>query len=63
MTPLGELERKVMDELWASMGTAWTVREVAEHLPSHAYTTVLTVLDRLEHKGLVSRQRCERAHR
>jgi predicted transcriptional regulator len=63
MTRLGELERRVMDELWASMGHARTVREVSEHLPSHAYTTILTVLDRLEHKGFVQRQRDERAHR
>lgn len=63
MTRLGELERRVMDELWATMGRARTVREVSEHLPSHAYTTILTVLDRLEHKGFVHRQRDERAHR
>lgn len=63
MTRLGELEGKVMDELWSSMGTERTVREVAEHLPTHAYTTVLTVLDRLEHKGLVRRSRNGRAHR
>jgi predicted transcriptional regulator len=63
MTRLGELERRVMDELWSSMGTERTVREVAEHLPSHAYTTVLTILDRLERKGLVRRSRDGRAHR
>jgi predicted transcriptional regulator len=63
MARLGELERKVMDQLWASMEQPRTVREVAEHLPSHAYTTILTVLDRLERKGLVRRQRDGRAHR
>jgi predicted transcriptional regulator len=63
MTRLGELERKVMDELWSSMGTERTVRQVGEHLPTHAYTTVLTVLDRLEKKGLVRRSRDGRAHR
>lgn len=63
MTRLGDLERRVMDELWATMGRARTVREVSEHLPTHAYTTILTVLDRLERKGLVHRQREERAHR
>jgi predicted transcriptional regulator len=52
-----------MDELWATMGHARTVREVSEHLPSHAYTTILTVLDRLERKGFVHRQRDARAHR
>ncbi len=40
-----------------------TVREVSEHFPDHAYTTVLTVLDRLERKGMVRRIRGARAHR
>ncbi len=63
MTRLGELERKVMEELWSAMGRERTVREVAEELPTHAYTTVMTVLDRLEKKGLVRRLRDGRAHR
>ncbi len=63
MTRLGDLERRVMDELWSSMGTERTVRQVAETLPTHAYTTVLTVLDRLERKGLVRRSRDGRAYR
>jgi predicted transcriptional regulator len=60
---LGELERKVMDVLWGSMGTGLTVRQVAEELPSHAYTTVLTVLDRLQRKQMVRRTKDGRAHR
>lgn len=63
MARLGELERKVMDVLWASMGTGLTVREVSEQLPHHAYTTVLTVLDRLGRKQLVRRTKDGRAHR
>ena len=63
MARLGELEAKVMDELWRTMGAERTVREVATHFPDHAYTTVLTVLDRLERKGLVRRVRDGRAHR
>jgi predicted transcriptional regulator len=60
---LGELEQQVIGVLWAHMGTEMTVRQVAEHFPDHAYTTVLTVLDRLEQKGMVRRIRGGRAHR
>ncbi len=63
MARLGELERKVMDVLWGSMGTGLTVRQVAEELPTHAYTTVLTVLDRLQRKHMVERTKDGRAHR
>jgi predicted transcriptional regulator len=63
MVRLGELEQQVIGVLWASPGAEMTVREVAAHFPDHAYTTVLTVLDRLEHKGLVRRDRAGRAHR
>jgi predicted transcriptional regulator len=55
MTRLGELERKVIEVLWDSMGTPLTGRQVAEHLPDRAYTTVLTILDRLRRKRLVDR--------
>ncbi|CAO5157354.1 BlaI family transcriptional regulator, penicillinase repressor [Frankia sp. AiPs1] len=65
MARLGELERSVMDVLWSSDG--WlTAREVAarlDHERDLAYTTVLTVLERLERKGFVRRQRAARAHR
>ena len=60
---LGELERGVMDQLWATDG-AQSVREV--HLAigrDLAYTTVMTVLDRLAKKGLVERERDGRAFR
>jgi predicted transcriptional regulator len=60
---LGELERKVMELLWSSPGEPLTVREVAVELPHHAYTTVLTVLDRLARKGMVERTKDGRAHR
>ena len=62
MTRLGELERRVMDVLWESMGTELTVRQVAEQLPDHAYTTILTVLDRLQRKHMVRRHKRGRAH-
>ena len=63
MARLGELERKVMDVLWGPVGAELTVRQVAEQLPRHAYTTVLTVLDRLERKGMVCRTKEGRAFR
>ncbi|HXW35567.1 MAG TPA: BlaI/MecI/CopY family transcriptional regulator [Acidimicrobiales bacterium] len=58
---IGELERTVMDSLWEEDGNESTVRDVAEKLPDHAYTTVATVLDRLVQKGLVSRRRSGRS--
>ncbi|HVX45816.1 MAG TPA: BlaI/MecI/CopY family transcriptional regulator [Mycobacteriales bacterium] len=65
MARLGELERAVMDVLWTDGG--WlTAREVAERLAAErdlAYTTVLTVLDRLGHKDFVRRERAGRAYR
>lgn len=71
MARLGELERAVMDVLW-DRGTAsgpaadgLTVREVTEALRERdlAYTTVMTVLDRLAGKGMVVRERDGRAWR
>ncbi|MGD0381818.1 MAG: BlaI/MecI/CopY family transcriptional regulator [Acidimicrobiales bacterium] len=53
---LGELERRVMGVLWEDPGRELTGREVANVLSGYAYTTVATVLDRLAHKGLVSRR-------
>ncbi|MGX7669867.1 BlaI/MecI/CopY family transcriptional regulator [Plantactinospora sp. DSM 117369] len=66
MTRLGDLERAVMDVLWdRGTGTGATVREVAEALRDRelAYTTVMTVLDRLAGKGMVEREREGRAWR
>jgi predicted transcriptional regulator len=63
MVRLGELEQQVIDVLWGVDSTPMTGREVAGHFPDHAYTTVMTVLDRLERKGLVRRIRGTRAHR
>ncbi len=60
---LGDLERKVMDVLWDSPVAPLTGREVADQLPDRAYTTVLTILDRLRRKGLVHRTTEGRAHR
>jgi predicted transcriptional regulator len=63
MRRLGELERRVMDVLWDSDAGPLTGREVADQLPDRAYTTVLTILDRLRRKGLVERGTHGRTHR
>ena len=60
---LGQLERRVMDELWQRASSEPTVREIAAALPAYAYTTVATVLDRLVHKGILSRRKDGRAMR
>jgi predicted transcriptional regulator len=62
VTRLGELERAVMDVLW-DRGAPATVRDVADALADRglAYTTVMTVLDRLAGKGMVGRERAGRA--
>jgi BlaI family transcriptional regulator, penicillinase repressor len=66
MRRLGELERTVMESLWsmveATPGRTFTAREVLVTVPDHAYTTILTVLDRLTRKGLVQRIRDGRSH-
>lgn len=61
---LGELERTVMDVLW-DHGRPAAVREVVNALAERepAYTTVMTVLDRLAKKGFVTRDRDGRAWR
>ena len=65
MNSLGELERSVMEQLW-STDASQSVREVHVALNRErelAYTTVMTVLDRLAKKGLVDRERDGRAYR
>ncbi|MDV7199214.1 BlaI/MecI/CopY family transcriptional regulator [Rhodococcus kroppenstedtii] len=65
MAGLGDLERAVMEHLWAS-DSPQTVRQVHEALASQrelAYTTVMTVLQRLAKKKLVTQRREDRAHR
>ncbi|MFC7485228.1 BlaI/MecI/CopY family transcriptional regulator [Knoellia sp. CPCC 206453] len=66
---LGDLERAIMEQLWESAARrpeGASVRDVLEALPGDrnlAYTTVMTVLDRLSKKGLVTRERDGRAWR
>lgn len=57
---LGHLEFRVMEILW-TRGES-NVRDVAQQLERPlAYTTVMTTLDRLFKKGLLSRRKSERA--
>lgn len=70
MASLGDLERSIMDQLWSSPDpmTATTLRDRLTERPETAagrelaVTTVLTVLSRLEKKGLVARSRTSRPH-
>ncbi|MFZ0311655.1 MAG: BlaI/MecI/CopY family transcriptional regulator [Candidatus Korobacteraceae bacterium] len=57
---LGPLEMEVMNIAWAA--GRCSVRDVVEKLNSRlAYTTVMTTLDRLFKKGLLEREKSERA--
>jgi predicted transcriptional regulator len=61
---LGDLEREVMTQLWDAAGPL-TVRQVHERLQRDrdlAYTTVMTVLDRLAKKDVVTRRKEDRAY-
>jgi predicted transcriptional regulator len=58
---LFDREVEVMEVLW-SRGSA-TVAEVRDEIDELAYTTVLTVLRRLEDKGYVGHEEEGRAHR
>jgi len=61
----GELEAVIMDRLWTWGGTA-TVRDVFESIQADrtiAYTTVMTVMDNLYHKGALTRERDGKAWR
>ena len=66
---LGELERAVMEHLWSTADAhpdGLTVREVHDEIGVQrglAYTTLMTVLDRMAKKDLVSRERDGRAWR
>ena len=65
MASRGELEQRVMELLWQSR-TPQSVGDVHALLSKErelAYTTVMTVLDRLAKKGLVERELVARAWR
>lgn len=63
MATLGDLERSVMSLLWEG-DSPLSANDVRDQLGEDlAVTTVLTVLSRLEKKGLVRRERSSRPHR
>lgn len=64
MAHLGSLERAVMNVLWEG-DDPLSVRDVQDRLEDQdlAYTTVMTVLDRLLTKQMVHRERDGRAFR
>lgn len=56
LEPLGDLEASVMDAVWALSSA--TAREVHDRFgDGRAYTTIMTTIDRLHHKGLLSRRK------
>lgn len=60
----GDLEAAIMDRLW-SYGRAVNVREVLEDMQQDrtiAYTTVMTVMDKLHKKGWLRRRLVSRAY-
>jgi predicted transcriptional regulator len=59
---LGQREREVLEIVWAEV--SGTVEEVSRRLPIRlAYTTVMTTLDRLFKKGMLQREKRDRAFR
>ena len=65
MSKFGELEATVMDRLW-NVDAGCSVREMLEQLQAErtiAYTTVMTVMERLFRKGLLVREADGRAYR
>lgn len=64
MLTLGELERAVMELIWAS-DESLTAYDIIDAMPERklASTTILTVLSRLENKKFVARERTSRPHR
>ena len=62
MRSFGELETRIMNVVWSAEG-AVTVHEVVDTLdsPKVAYTTAMTVIERLRHKGWLERERRGRA--
>lgn len=61
-SPFGPLELRVLDALWAH-GTSATVRDLQPQFDDLAYTTLMTTLERLHRKGVLSREKAGRAFR
>jgi predicted transcriptional regulator len=58
---LGRLELCVMEVLWSDAAKR-SVRDLQEHFPNLAYTTLMTTLDRLHKKGILGRHKRGRAY-
>src|SRR3954469_12041885 len=56
----GTLELRVLEALWARGGES-NVRDVLDAFPDAAYTTVMTTMERLHRKGVLSRRKEGRA--
>lgn len=59
-TLLGPLEWRVLDALW-KRGTPGTVRDLQPEFTDIAYTTLMTTLDRLYRKSVLTRSKSGRA--
>lgn len=59
-TAFGPLEIRVLDTLW-DRDSPSCVRDVQPQFPGVAYTTLMTTLDRLFRKGILSREKSGRA--
>jgi predicted transcriptional regulator len=59
-TRFGSLEIAVLEALW-QRGAPAAVRDILPQFPGTAYTTLMTTMDRLFHKGVLSRQKVSRA--
>jgi predicted transcriptional regulator len=57
---LGPLEWRVLEALW-TRETPAAVRDLLTGFPETAYTTLMTTLDRLHRKGMLSREKLGRA--
>src|SRR3954466_8685261 len=56
----GTLELRVLEALWAH-GAEASGRDVLDAFPAAAYTTVMTTMERLHRKGVLSRRKEGRA--
>ena len=62
---LYDLEAEIMEVVWRHFSEAFTVRDVFERMERErdlAYTTVMTVVDRLAKKGLLSQERAGKTY-
>jgi len=62
---LSELERQVMEQVWDSEDDV-TVRQIVEKINAtsekqRAYTTLMTIMSRLESKGMLNKQKRSRS--